>query len=488
MRWTGFLGALVAAWGISSSATAVHYYFRLQTASDGQRLAVCYQTGSILSSRASFQFRIWEPGKGWSAEAAFHGRYSCVALFGGDLYKFRQCGYAVYRRQQHLRTVDEAFPGEVAAAGPVGQELWAFAIRPDGQVVAQRVASQAKPERYAYPLLTASSEQFQVAGDGRRLYAVWTEPSGEAGRWYLGRAEWDTFSRSWRQVRREPILDGPVDLAAAAWGEALWVVVKARAHRITEARPLHYYEWKKDQWSKPQPIRGVTDDVLGRTLGLAAGWSGDRIRIFLLSVGTVRGVVIPATQSPVLVLARLSFTVVHVLLAALMVAVLVCLVGVSLLRSRRFPTSESLAGVQWAYAGWGERMLAFALDVGLLVAIHLLALAALLHLGWAAEWALKSVTWYIVFPAVSLVYWTSCEAQQGQSFGKRALQLRVTSVEGRPPGWRRAFVRNVLLPLDLAIGLLLVLNTRRRQRLGDLLARTLVVRPIRSTGEAERPK
>jgi len=476
------------AWAISSSATAFHYYHHLQTASEGEQLAVCYQTGSILSDRASFQFRIWAPGQGWSAETAFHGRYSCVALFEGELYKFRARGYAVYSRRRHLRTVRAVFPGAVVAAGPVGGELWAFARSPDGQVVAQRVVPPAKPERYAYPLLTAESEQFQVAGDGDRLYAVWTEPSAEAGRWYLGRAEWDTFSRRWRQVRRDSILDGPVDLAAAARGDSLWVVVKARGRRITADHPLRYYEWKQGRWSKPQTIGGVVDEVLGRTLGLAAGWSGDRLNVFLLAVGTVRRVAIPATRWPVVVLARLSFTVVHVLLAALLAAALVCLVGVSLLRSRRFPTSESLAGVQWAYAGWGERMLAFALDVGLLVAVHLLALAALLHLGWAAEWALKSVTWYLIFPAVSLVYWTCCEARQGQSFGKRALQLRVTSTEGRLPGWRRALVRNLLMPLDVVIGLFLVLNTRRRQRLGDLLARTLVVRPLRSPGESGRAK
>src|SRR5437016_8674043 len=71
------------------------------------------------------------------------------------------------------------------------------------------------------------------------------------------------------------------------------------------------------------------------------------------------------------------------------------------------------------------------------------------------------------------------EIWNGQTPGKRAFALRVIQTDGQPVGLGPVLLRNLLRPFDVllvAMGAFLVLFTRRRQRLGDLVAGTIVVR------------
>src|SRR6185503_6458597 len=77
----------------------------------------------------------------------------------------------------------------------------------------------------------------------------------------------------------------------------------------------------------------------------------------------------------------------------------------------------------------------------------------------------------------------------GQTPGKRWLKLRVIREDGRPIGFFEAVVRNLLREFDImpfpfySIGLVSVFATDRDQRVGDLVAGTVVVRER----EAEAP-
>ena len=69
----------------------------------------------------------------------------------------------------------------------------------------------------------------------------------------------------------------------------------------------------------------------------------------------------------------------------------------------------------------------------------------------------------------------------GQTPGKRLLGLRVTQINGMPLTAGGAIVRNLLrlfdfLPLFYAVGMISLFATKHTQRLGDLAARTIVVR------------
>ena len=72
---------------------------------------------------------------------------------------------------------------------------------------------------------------------------------------------------------------------------------------------------------------------------------------------------------------------------------------------------------------------------------------------------------------------------RGQTVGKRVMGLRVLSVEGYPAGWLALTLRTIVLPIDVLIplpipgvlGLASIALSDRRQRLGDLVAGTVVV-------------
>jgi uncharacterized RDD family membrane protein YckC len=71
------------------------------------------------------------------------------------------------------------------------------------------------------------------------------------------------------------------------------------------------------------------------------------------------------------------------------------------------------------------------------------------------------------------------EIWNGQTPGKRAFGLRVIQTDGQPVGLGPVLLRNLLRPFDVLLALMgafLILFTRRRQRLGDLVAGTIVVR------------
>jgi len=72
---------------------------------------------------------------------------------------------------------------------------------------------------------------------------------------------------------------------------------------------------------------------------------------------------------------------------------------------------------------------------------------------------------------------------EGQTPGKRLAGIRVVRADGGPPGLSESLLRNVLraveLPLGYAPAILSVALGSRRQRLGDLVAGTLVVRQRR---------
>jgi uncharacterized RDD family membrane protein YckC len=80
---------------------------------------------------------------------------------------------------------------------------------------------------------------------------------------------------------------------------------------------------------------------------------------------------------------------------------------------------------------------------------------------------------------------------EGRSPGKRLLGLRVVDQQGNPAGPVQHLVRGLFWPLEtflalpLSLGLILIAATERRQRLGDLVAGTLVLREIPAPDEQE---
>jgi len=104
--------------------------------------------------------------------------------------------------------------------------------------------------------------------------------------------------------------------------------------------------------------------------------------------------------------------------------------------------------------------------LGVLTRNALLATLVFVLLGLVAGWA------YLIVPEA---LWA------GKSLGKLALGLRVVDAQGGPITAGQAIVRNLLrivdfLPVYYAVGAIAIFVSSRNQRLGDMVAGTVVVR------------
>jgi uncharacterized RDD family membrane protein YckC len=129
-------------------------------------------------------------------------------------------------------------------------------------------------------------------------------------------------------------------------------------------------------------------------------------------------------------------------------------------------------------------MLAALVDSAILLAILFAVLCAAFglteagsELGGLANAFLYVVVFLLVFgyPAGCATLW------RGRTPGKAALGLRVVTVEGGPIRFRHAAIRAILGLVDKYLfsavpGVLALLGTSRNQRLGDLVAGTIVLR------------
>jgi uncharacterized RDD family membrane protein YckC len=149
-------------------------------------------------------------------------------------------------------------------------------------------------------------------------------------------------------------------------------------------------------------------------------------------------------------------------------------------------TPEQVA-LEFPLAGAGSRFLALAIDSFVQVAIFLvLALVAFLAFWFRARGYQSFSTWvFAVLIVLGFIlyygYFAAFESLWGgQTPGKRAVGLRVISVSGHPITPFDALLRNLLRIVDqmpgiYAVGVLSIFFTARNQRLGDLVAGTVVV-------------
>ena len=81
---------------------------------------------------------------------------------------------------------------------------------------------------------------------------------------------------------------------------------------------------------------------------------------------------------------------------------------------------------------------------------------------------------------VGLAYYIIMEATAGATLGKRAMGLKVVKESGEPIDWQASIVRNVMRIVDgfffYLVAAIAVWTSKKRQRLGDMAAHTLVVK------------
>lgn len=137
-------------------------------------------------------------------------------------------------------------------------------------------------------------------------------------------------------------------------------------------------------------------------------------------------------------------------------------------------------------AGPVPRAVAWGIDFGIRFAIYFVGAVTfglLGNTGMGLQLILVfSLLWG--YPVLFEVLWN------GQTPGKRALGLRVIAADGAPVGWVASFARTLLrtvdfLPFFYGIGLVTCYADPWNRRVGDLVARTLVIHELRRS--AHRP-
>jgi uncharacterized RDD family membrane protein YckC len=166
--------------------------------------------------------------------------------------------------------------------------------------------------------------------------------------------------------------------------------------------------------------------------------------------------------------------------------------------SAAVPTDETLVietpervPLHFALASTGNRFLACAFDHFLQVlVIGVLGLSVMWGVGFSdvGSWAMNAPKWVLALLIVAVfALWSGYFVLfewwwAGQTPGKRWLRLRVIREDGRPVTFWEAAVRNLVRILDMepfpfySVGLVSVFVSTRDQRLGDLVAGTVVVR------------
>jgi len=138
---------------------------------------------------------------------------------------------------------------------------------------------------------------------------------------------------------------------------------------------------------------------------------------------------------------------------------------IEILTSHNIVISHELASV-------GQRMLAFAIDAGILSAYS--AFITIISGGSGA-------TFYIGIGLVLIFYHLVWEIfNQGQSPGKKFLKLRVVSLHGMTPSLMTYITRWAFRLIDITLtagsmAILSILLSPKGQRIGDLLGRSTVI-------------
>jgi uncharacterized RDD family membrane protein YckC len=143
-----------------------------------------------------------------------------------------------------------------------------------------------------------------------------------------------------------------------------------------------------------------------------------------------------------------------------------------------YPTEEPSREVHVT----GRRILAFIIDGIVASLMYFVVVAATGRLGHAPRWDLGFFNGQRILSTLLLgLYYLMFEGLLGATPGKLVAGIRVVQEEtGAVPGLGRAFLRTLLRLVDglggYLVGFIVVLVSRKRQRLGDMVARTLVVR------------
>lgn len=461
---------------------------------------------SPLVTEPSFVLSWQGPDRTWAPEVEIPGRYEAACLFRGLLYVFfDDRSYSSYRRGEHVERELLPFEWTPASVVAVGEEMVAFggvgeqaisvaSLRAGQWVDGPRLQVGARPGGATSPsVLPPPSEDHQearpVVGKGPgpatrvgNLQAValageavvcWQEAAEEGQG--TGRGLFlSTFDgQRWGAVR-VVTLSAVRDFALGegADGEVVLVSLEPDPHG-GGGEGLWERVGKGESWRGPQPVNLPHAFLTGRILDFSLAEGAEGPELIVSRAGGVEAYPQQgANWGQVAVLLRRGWPGglgVGAWLALSLGALALLGVATTLLFLRVGARAEGALHSEIGYASLVERGVAVVFDTLLIFVVVLL-------LGDTYEprdAALATLLTQVAYATVLEAYW-------GQTVGKRLVGIVVVTPNLEAIGLRRSFVRNTLRLVDgvpaYLIGVVSVVLSPQRQRLGDRLAGTIVLR------------
>lgn len=136
------------------------------------------------------------------------------------------------------------------------------------------------------------------------------------------------------------------------------------------------------------------------------------------------------------------------------------------------------------YQGVGIRFVAILID-SIILGIIIGIIGAIFGMGnnynVSGVYPYYGLGWYNILGFIIYIgYYTLLEGSRGQTIGKMVTRIKVVREDGRPIDMGAAFIRNILRVIDALIfyiiGAILIWTSPKKQRLGDRVAKTVVVK------------
>jgi uncharacterized RDD family membrane protein YckC len=140
-------------------------------------------------------------------------------------------------------------------------------------------------------------------------------------------------------------------------------------------------------------------------------------------------------------------------------------------------TTTQNVTIQYGLATVWMRGIAFVIDLAIIVIVSLILSTVQ---AWLIPNAFRITVYFTLFPFILLYNLVFEQLNNGQSLGKMMLRLRVIRIDGEKINFLDYFMRWTFRALDIylsagGVAILSILSSNNSQRIGDLLANTVVV-------------
>ncbi len=143
--------------------------------------------------------------------------------------------------------------------------------------------------------------------------------------------------------------------------------------------------------------------------------------------------------------------------------------------------------IDYDVAGLGERIAARLIDMGIFILLYFVGIIFVAILAGAGIGEVGPIVLLIIYGVLYVFYDLICELFfNGQSVGKRAMKIKVISLDGAQPRLGQYLLRWTFRIVDFLLtgslgALISVAVTTKKQRIGDIIANTTLIKTMPRT-------